>query len=254
MIKDICELFAQEAPEIIKKLPAGFSENYNSPTYLDFLRRLAYEANDILDRGDSLIKYEDILFSKDDWITLASAWKNIEDLSSEKIFDVGEHIAKLAGALLRVHGFYALRVKTSINQIQKLEAELCHFRDVVKPDTLSKGDRGYATLYGSLNETKPDHLKGKKIDMREYAAWKSEQDEIASYYNGASTMNPAMLGTGGKTPKEIDIEDGLWACSLDAQRHQETAHGILVLINKMRKIGLSAPDLDNHGNIRQLDL
>jgi hypothetical protein len=51
------------APDGINALPSTFCEA-NPPGNLDFLRRLRFEAADILDRGDSLISTQDIPFGQ----------------------------------------------------------------------------------------------------------------------------------------------------------------------------------------------
>jgi|GEM_PF-3303349 len=240
MVQEICNLFAQDAPEITKKFPAGFGDTGHPPTYLDFIKRLGMEVLDILERGDSIVEAEDIPFSGDDWATVMNAWKNIENLSNGNTSNISEQLENLPIALQNIHKFYTLRVEKSLNRASKHEGELDHFQKVTKQSLLNQGDEGYAKLFGGFDETLPDHLQGDTVDLAEYNRWKKEQDELLSDYNGASELNPALLGIGGRPPEEIEIEDKIAACGQDEQRHKETAFEILTLINKMRAIGLSA--------------
>ncbi len=240
MINEICDLFAQRGPKITKKLPVSWGGESDSPTYLDFLRRLALEGLEILRSGDSMIKAESIPFSEIDCGTLLNSWRNIKDLIDSDNAVINGQTKSLPAALYNVHKFYALRVGSSLERAQQHDGELGHFQDVTKPSLLNQGDMGHAILYGGLDDTRPDHLQKGTVSLADFANWKNEQEEVLGYYNGASEMNPAMLGVGGKAPKEIELEDSISACEQDEGRHKETAHEILTLINKLNKIGLVA--------------
>lgn len=254
MKQKICNLFAQNAPEITHRFPARWGGEEEKQTYLDFIGRLSMEAGEILDRGDSLIDAESVPFSLNEQVVLLNAWKNIKDLTEGLDVGISERLMALSGALFDIHRFYSLRVTRSQEEMGRIEATLERYQTVVKPELLSQGDEGYAIVYGGLNTEKPDRLKGKNVNIGEYKDWQEEQDEVRSYYNGAAGINPMMLGVCGTTPEEYDMQLAISACEHDAERHKETAQEILTLINKMRAIGLAPVASENPDKVLKLEI
>jgi len=192
---EFSELADKVAPEGIRLLPCGLSEK-KEQTYSDFLRRLWFEAQEILERGDHKIAREDIPFDERQSRTLFGAFLALRCLRENNPLNSDHRLAlqSLYADMTDIRKYYEMKIEWSAGRKRVLPDELSQRRDY-EAIARQRGEAGLREIYG-LTQEKPQRDDG-VIDLRDVR----DQKELEEIY-----LNSRMATVSGWLPQSETME------------------------------------------------